>query len=116
MGRPQSPERQRFEPAGREGGIYLVEIGDAVKVGHSWRPCQRLYNLHKAHAPRGENLGRFAVIAFGDRMSSWGRGRLELKCIHALAAVAANLPRRREYFTGISFEQALQLVRGALSA
>lgn len=109
------PEYERYECAGTVPAIYLLEVGKAVKVGQSQRPCSRLGNLHREYARTGECIGRFAVIPVAGRSRS-GLHAVERKCIDALAFVATNLPARREYFTGITYEQALRIVQDALSA
>lgn len=103
-------EFDRYEGAGCEPAIYLIEVGDLVKVGKSIRPNHRMRALHSLHTTKGGvDLGRYATFRFDGRL--WDA---EKRCIDALARVAVNPPPCKEYFAGISFDEAVSVVRQAL--
>lgn len=102
------PELARYDAAGVERAIYVVEIADAVKVGKTESPSSRLRALHNTHRRTGEVLGRFRIFPCdGHAMDLFN---LECACIHSLMGVATALPGRREYFAGITFDAAVQAV------
>jgi hypothetical protein len=93
--------------AGVGSSIYLVEVGDgSVKVGRSVMPMHRLRTLHQQFARAGKTLGRFDVFPVPGRHLC----RAELACIKALKAIGRNPPGCREYFTGITFDDALAAI------
>lgn len=95
------PQYVRYLEAGRTPAVYLVEVGECVKVGFASVPCTRLRGLHAAHAKQGEAIGRFVLFPNHD----------EEKCIRALHAAADPVRGRREYFAGIGFDEAVNVLR-----
>jgi hypothetical protein len=104
------PEYARYYAAGHGPTVYVVEVGDAVKVGRSDMPTVRLKDLHCVHRRDGIALGRFHVFPAPDR----DLYRAERRAIHALQRVATALPGRIEYFAGITFDDAVKVVREAV--
>ncbi len=101
----------RYDGAGTAPALYLIEVGDLIKVGRSVMPHCRLRELHTKSARRGMAMGRFQTFPMSDRVLSWR----ETDCIKALAAIATSRPSiRSEYFQGISFEQAIAVVQAVL--
>lgn len=108
-GRKLAPALERYEPAGRKTAVYVVEIGQCVKVGRSRTPVDRLRALHRLHA--GEVMGRFCVFPVAPA-SCW---QAENAAICALRRHAEPTPGRLEYFVGIDYEAAVSVVRSAVT-
>jgi len=109
-GRPKAV-LARYDAGGRAPALYLIEVGDLVKVGRSSMPHCRLRELHTKSVTRGLAVGRFLTFPMADTDLS---GR-ESACIRALAAVATSRPSiRSEYFRGVPFEHAVAVVRDVL--
>lgn len=110
-GRKPRPEFLRYYDAGVEPSVYLIDAGQFIKVGKAHNPAKRLKNLHVVLARDGLAIQRFTAFMHDDWTSLY---RAEQECIRALAAVASNVGTTREYFTGITYEAALDVVRGVL--
>jgi hypothetical protein len=104
------PEFVRYYEAGGEPAIYLVEVGELVKVGRSSCPVQRLKGLHGEHKM---SLGRFIAFPQANARNLYW---LECRAISALRAVASNVEGRREYFTGVTFDAAVAIVTETLAS
>jgi hypothetical protein len=100
-GPANKPQYVRYLEAGRTPAVYLVEVGECIKVGFASNPFERLRGLHASHAKDGEAIGRFVLLPNHD----------EEKCICALHAAARPLRGCREYFTGIGFDEAVNVLR-----
>lgn len=111
-GRKPKPELARYYEAGAQPGIYLAEVSGMVKVGRARSLVCRLKSLHTSHRMHGQAIGRFGVFPQESQQSLYW---IEVDAIHALQQVAQEVPGHREYFTGIGFDAALDVVRRALS-
>lgn len=112
-GQIPNPALRRYDAVPCIGAVYLVELGEhTVKVGCSARSVpSRLRELHTYLVRQGYEPGRFAVFPTPDARGELGP---ETDAIHALQKVAAPLPGKREYFSGISFQDAVRVVGEAL--
>lgn len=105
-----NPELARYQEHGYVPAIYVMEADGAVKVGQATAISRRLCHLHSALRRRGVSVGRFAVF----HQPCVDLYRAEHACINALRAAAQNVGRSREYFTGITYDAALEVVRETL--
>ncbi|MFA7291866.1 MAG: hypothetical protein WC023_06415 [Rhodocyclaceae bacterium] len=106
-GRKRAARNLRFYAAGAREAVYLLDAGDFVKVGRGNSVSSRLMTLNWELSRAGYTVGRLFVFPTAGRnlMSA------EIACIHALRKVAAALPGRVEYFTGITLDTAAQIVQ-----
>lgn len=78
--------------------LYAVEfIGGVVKVGVTWNPRSRVIALQL----RNGRVQRAACVALPVRCH---RHLQERRLIDRVAAIAAPVAGRREFFTGVSFD------------
>lgn len=111
-------QRLYFHPAAmdsmerRRRGVYVVSFDNGmVKVGSTARPKDRL-----------TCLVRHVAMVFGCSMADAQliptefHRRTEVEALRLIRLVATPVGRTNEYFTGISFDDALAVVRSALPA
>lgn len=107
-GQIPNPALRQYDALRVHPAIYLMEAGMSVKVGRARSALSRMRELHTALKRRGMQPGRWQVFYTADAE------RAELHCIHALQRVASPMPGTREFFTGITFDAALDVVRAAM--
>jgi hypothetical protein len=103
-GRPCAPHK-----VGKGPGVYVAEGGGVVKVGMSRQLPYRLVLLSHQYKRLGLELHRFAVFRVGNIFKN------EVACIKALQGVAALVPGRLEFFTGIAFDEAVNVCAAILN-
>lgn len=111
-GQIPNPALRRYDAVSASPAVYLIEVGGgSVKVGCAVNAHARLRELHSSLIRDGFNPGQFSVfpLEYAQRM------RVETECVASLRKVADQLPRRREYFTGISYDEALRIVSAELA-
>lgn len=92
--------------------VYLVEFtNNTVKVGCAHRPRKRLSQLCREARNAGHDVGRFMVQVIEGAPCSVA----ESLCIAALAAEGKTLPGRNEYFSGLSYDRALEIFNSVLT-
>lgn len=106
-GQFKRPTLRRYAGVPACEAVYLMEFGDrCVKVGRSRCAYARLRGVHMEIERLGYTPGRFMVI----KCTTLRSYDAELAAIDALSRVGVALPRRREYFTGISYDDAVRIV------
>ncbi len=109
-----NPAYRRFDCLNAFGhAIYLVEMGGGViKVGKSHYPPERMRGLFNQAKRSGHALGRVRVFRPSYARDLWWD---EYACIHALAIGARAVDGRREYFTGLAFDDAAAIIATTLT-
>lgn len=110
-GRPPLPQHARFAviPRGFDGCVYAAELGNGlVKVGFSANPRTRMTSLSKyARRVFGVSLQRFHV---GANLPKRVAARAETNTLRRLNRIATPLAGTKEYFAGLRFGDAVNLV------
>lgn len=106
---------RRFACLPHEPCIYVAELSTGVvKVGSSTSARARMMSLTAdVKREHGAQISRFEVFTRPTYKSAF---EFETLVVHMLRAVAANVAGHREFFTGITYESALGLVRFAIEA
>ena len=87
--------------------IYLVEGGGVVKIGYSRAVRNRIKRMELRFRGWHGELRNCAVFPIDE----YALLSTERACIKALHEQATPLESRREFFSGIKFEDALAIVR-----
>lgn len=108
----KSPEAQQLDIPSGQGCLYVVELSNGcIKVGRSCNPRTRLKSLdYFCRRVMGVGVTRWIVTG---HMPHREARAAETRVIAAVAAVAESVPRRREYFTGITFDAAVTITSEA---
>ena len=114
MGRALKPANARFAmlPRRCSGCVYAAELSNGlVKVGFTENPRNRMTMLAREVAGSfGADLARFHV---GADITRRGAIAAEQTLIQRLGEVADVVPGRREFFSGVAFGVAVDLVERA---
>jgi hypothetical protein len=107
---PLKPQYDRYRAVGYDSHIYLFEAGPVLKVGRAQHGATRLAHVHLMLERLGHPVGRFQAfpVNYSELHSA------EQRCIKALQARAEKF-RGREFFTGIPYEQAIELVAAQIA-
>jgi len=102
---------RRFKSIERGSGgcVYVAEISNGiVKIGFSRNPRVRLQSLeYEVRKKLGASLSRFYV---SKSVPVFSATHAENKTLKAAREVGDQVPRTLEYFTGIRFESAVDIV------
>jgi hypothetical protein len=105
-----APSTQRFAEVTHEPCIYAAELSNGVvKVGSS--SCARARMISLATEVRrcyGAELQRVHVVTTRTTEAAF---KAETMAVRLLRSVAAQVPGKREFFTGITFERAVELLQ-----
>lgn len=107
-----NPSTRRFADVPREPCVYVAELSTGVvKVGASSCALYRMMSLaSEAKRHHGSVIERFQVFT---RATYKGAYEAETRAVHRLRAIGTQVPGRREYFVGITFEDAIAAVDAA---
>lgn len=111
MDRRYKPSAHIYDGLQVSPSVYLFEMGDCVKVGHTVSPIGRFIALNKYARERCWTPGRYAIYAQG----AMALLPAERAAIRALKAVATPLAGGREFFVGVTFDAAKTVVETALA-
>lgn len=105
-----APNTRRFADLPHKPCVYIAELSTGVvKVGASNSARARLMSLaSELKRLHGAALGRYEIFPRATPKAAY---ELETCCVRVLAERATSLPGRREFFTGISFDHAINVVR-----
>lgn len=110
-----APHTARFADVPREPAIYAAELridGEPfVKVGVASNAQGRMMSLQaEAKRDHGAELGRFYILP---RRTAKAAYEAETRAVRRLCDLAQPVEGRREFFVGIPFERAIEVVREA---
>lgn len=104
-GQIPNPALRRYDDVPTAPGVYVIEAGDAVKIGRASSLRSRLPELHSYLIRNGRTPGRFFyLVALTDHIDA------EARCLRAMRKVSNGVTPKSEYFTGIDFDGAVRVV------
>ena len=97
-------------PREYDGCVYAVEFTNGiVKVGHSRNPRTRMDSL--ANQVRRKYGARFARFYIGRDIPAKVAAKTEREVLRRLSGMGNNIAKTTEFFTGIRFGVAVNLIR-----
>lgn len=104
---------QRFADLPHEPCMYVAELSTGViKIGSGSSARGRLMSLsNEVGREHSAQIARFEIFTRATYKAAY---EVETQAVHMLRAVAANVEGRREYFTGVEYEDAVAIARAAL--